>query len=62
MRVTDGHSSYEIDGRVAVMVRWLAERAERLSGHQKVKIEFNCAGSRVKPVSTVIEDEETLEI
>ena len=62
LRVIDGGHSYTLEGRVAAMVRWLTERAERLSDHRKVKVEFNCAGRKVKPVSTVIEDGETIEI
>ena len=62
LQVTDGHSSYTLDGRVAAMVRWLAERAEWLGGQKKMKVEFNCAGRKVKPVATMIEDEDTLEV
>jgi len=38
-----------VSGRVAAMVRWLAERAERLNTRSPLKVEFNCGGSEVKP-------------
>lgn len=45
--VQDGSCRYELNGRVALMVRWLAVRAERLGAINKVAVTFDCAGSRV---------------
>lgn len=45
--VQDGQQRYQLTGRVAAMVRWLAARAERLMVPEKIAVTFDCAGSRV---------------
>lgn len=47
IQVVDGKRIYHLEGRVAVMVRWLALRAEKVKGPQKVQVVFDCAGSKV---------------
>lgn len=46
--VTEGRERYEFDSgsRVALMVRWLATQAARLSA-SKLSVTFDCAGSSV---------------
>jgi len=53
----DGQRVMPLEGRAAVIVRWIAARAERLNGRQRVKLEFDCAGHKVKPRCAVFEDE-----
>lgn len=53
----DGQCVTALRGRAAAIVRWVAARADRLNGRQRVKLEFDCAGSKVKPRCAVFEDE-----
>lgn len=48
--------TYSLDGRVAILVEWLAKQAERVNGADKLKLEFNCAGLDVKAIVTSFED------
>ena len=58
LQVLDGTNRYSLTGRAAAIVRWLARQGEHLEQPQKVKVEFNCAGTRVQAKSMVFEDEE----
>ena len=54
--------SKDFEGRVAAMILFLAEQAEKLNGTERIKIEFNCAGSSVKPSLTFFEDSPTIRL
>ena len=45
--VQDGPKQYELRGRMAVMVRWLVSRSQRLMASDKVAVTFDCAGRKV---------------
>ena len=47
MQVLDGDRRYELRGRVAGIVRWLAENEGRLTQPRRVQVTFDCAGSSV---------------
>jgi len=47
VQVLDGDRRYELRGRVAGIVRWLAENEGRLTQPGKVQLVFDCAGSSV---------------
>jgi len=53
----DGQRIISLQGRAAAIVRWIADRADRLDGRERVKLEFNCAGNKVRPSCAVFEDE-----
>jgi len=57
LMVQDGRRVTNLEGRAAVIVRWIAARADRLNGRQRVKLEFDCAGHKVRPRCAVFEDE-----
>ena len=55
--VQDDLRTYRVRGRVAAMIVYLAEQAQRLNGFPRVRVEFNCAGQRsVVPKVELIED------
>jgi hypothetical protein len=43
-----------ITGRAAAIVRWSIDHAKRLNSSLPLKLEFNCAGSEIKP--RILED------
>ena len=48
----------QVDGRVAAMVRWLAEQSGRLNELPKMRLEFHCSGfNHVRPKLETIESE-----
>jgi len=53
----DGQRVTPLQGRAAVIVRWIATRAERLNGRQRMKLEFDCAGDKIRPRCAIFEDE-----
>ena len=56
--IVDGEKRVTLDGRVAAMVRWLAEQAERLNELPKMRLEFHCSGfNHVRPKIETIESE-----
>ncbi len=58
MVVVDGEQRIELSSRVAAMVRWLAqERQPRINEASCVRVEFNCAGSQIKPKCVFYENE-----
>lgn len=58
MVVVDGEQRIELSSRVAAMVRWLAqERKTRINEAACVRVEFNCAGSQIKPKCVFYENE-----
>lgn len=57
LMVQDGRRVTNLEGRAAVIVRWIAARADRLNSRQRVKLEFDCAGHKVRPRCAVFEDE-----
>jgi len=61
IQVVNGESK-DLEGRVAAMIVFLAEQAEKLNGTERIKIEFNCAGASIKPSLTFFEDGPTIRI
>ncbi len=56
--IVDDGKQVRLNGRVAAMVRWLAEQAERLNQAPKMRVEFHCSGfSHVRPKIETIESE-----
>jgi len=55
VRISNGES-YDLEGRAAAIVVWVAEHAPHLDSTDKVRIEFNCAGLTVRPSLTLFED------
>jgi len=56
--VIDDEQRIELSGRIAAMVRWLAqERGMRINEAVCVRVEFNCAGSQIKPKCVFYENE-----
>ena len=47
VQVHDGARSYEINGRVETMVRWLVRNEPRINRLPKVQVTFDCAGQQV---------------
>jgi hypothetical protein len=46
-----------VTGRVAVMILYLAQEAQRLNDLPKLRVEFFCAGSKsVKPKIEILEE------
>jgi len=62
IEVSDGPRKYRLDGRVAAMVRWLAEQSDRVNRNGKfpLRVEFHCGGDKVQP--KVFEDEEPIRV
>jgi hypothetical protein len=55
--VKSGSRAYIVTGRVAAMIVYLAEQAQRLNELPRLRLEFNCAGSKVvKPKIEICED------
>lgn len=59
VEVRDGQdASYTVTGRVAVMILYLAQQAQRLNELPKLRVEFFCAGFKVvKPKIEILEEE-----
>jgi len=58
--VVDGERRIELTGRIAAMVRWLTGKQGReapLNEAPCVRVEFNCAGSQIKPKCVFYENE-----
>ena len=56
--VVDDGKQVRLNGRVAAMVRWLVEQAERLNQVPKMRVEFHCNGfNHVRPKIETIESE-----
>ena len=56
--VQDGERTYQLTGRVAAMVRWLAGEAERVNRLPQLRLEFNCSGFKsIKPRLEICERE-----
>jgi len=47
LQVIDGGTVYDVDGRLAVIVRWLMEVGRRVVTSGKVQVTFDCGGSSV---------------
>jgi len=47
LSVLDGDREYCVRGRIALIVRWLVARAERLMIPDRLAVTFDCAGSSV---------------
>ena len=47
MQVRDGARSYEVNGRVETMVRWLVKNGDRISRPSKVQVTFDCSDRQV---------------
>jgi len=63
MHIEDDVQSYDVSGRVAALIRWLVRRMTQINGHPgHLKLEFHCAGSRIRPVCALFEDEDTIEV
>lgn len=52
IQMQDGSRDVELNGRVAVMVRWLAANAQRITRPDKVQVVFDCAGTTVSAAVT----------
>lgn len=61
VRLANGSESL-IEGRTAAIITWLVGQAERLGRPAKLKLEFDCLASEIKPRVTVIEDGITLKV
>jgi len=48
MIVHDGDRKCEINGRVAEMIRFLLDRSDKIARTPTIKIEHNCAGSKIQ--------------
>jgi len=57
--VQDGLERVELDGRLAVLVRWLVKNPQRIQSPQNVQITFNCAAAKV---SVEIKEREPVEL
>lgn len=57
LQVSDGGQVITLRGRAAAIVWWIVDRAERLNSQRRVKLEFDCAGCKVRPKCMVFEDE-----
>ena len=63
MVIVDGEQQIELSSRVAAMVRWLAqERGARINEAACVRVEFNCAGSQIKPKCVFYENEAPIRV
>ncbi len=59
LQVVDESETTDVNGRVAAMVRIMLRFAERIAEPDKVKVEFNAAGSRVRGrIMPIFDDEE----
>ena len=58
LQVLDGPKSHKLTGRAAAIVRWLTVNAQQINGHGRLKLQFDCAGRKVKANKTVVEGEE----
>jgi len=61
IQVVNGEAK-SLEGRVAAMIVFLAEQAEKLNGTKRIKVEFNCAGTQIKPSLTFFEDGPTIRV
>jgi len=57
VQVRAGGHTATLEGRAAAIVSWIARHAPRLNGSARVKLEFDCAGRKVRPRCAVFEDE-----
>ena len=58
LQVLDEGNRISLTGRAAVIVRWLTVNAQQINGHGRLKLQFDCAGRKVKANRTVVEGEE----
>jgi len=58
--VRDGVQEYEVNGRAAAMVRYIAKRATSINRVGPVKVELNAAGRKVKGRVVAFDDGEEI--
>jgi len=57
MVVLDGDHRYEVEERVAEMIRFVVNRMDTIAETPNIKIEHNCAGNRIQSKMTTFESE-----
>jgi len=58
LQVLDEDKRISLTGRAAAIVRWLTANAQQINGQGRLKLQFDCAGRKVRANKTVVEGEE----